>query len=71
MAVVSAEEIRQISATVNEGLMAIQKRLPHSVGCGDGNLITLINPFGERIPLLWEGCFSQDVCLFLKLLTVC
>ncbi|KAH9995749.1 hypothetical protein BJV77DRAFT_1066123 [Russula vinacea] len=54
-----ANETRQISASVNE-VLALQKRLPRSVGYGDGNLVTLVNPFGEKIPLLWEGCFSQD-----------
>jgi ribosomal protein S14 len=55
-----ADETKQISASINEGFMALQKRLPRSVGYGDGNLVTLVNPFGERLPLLWECCFSHE-----------
>jgi hypothetical protein len=42
-----------------------------SVGYGDGNLVTLVNPFGEKIPLLWEGCFSQDVRLLSESVLIC
>ena len=56
---------------MNEGFLALQKRLPRSVGYGDENLVTLINPFGEKIPLLWEGSFSQDVRLLFESLLIC
>jgi hypothetical protein len=65
-----ADETRQISASVNE-VLALQKRLPRSVGHGDGNMVTLINPFGHEIPLYWEGCFSQDVRLLSESLPIC
>jgi hypothetical protein len=54
-----ADETRQISASVNE-VLALQKRLPRSLGYGDGNSVTLINPFGERLSFSWEYCYSQD-----------
>ena len=65
-----ADETRQISASVNE-VLALQKRLPRSVGYGDANLVTLVNPFGEKISLFWEGCFSQDVRLLSESLLIC
>ena len=58
-----ADETRQRSASIRTELLALQKRLPPSVGYGDRNLVVLINPFGERLPLPLEYCFSQDVRL--------
>lgn len=56
-----ADETRQSSGSIKEGILALQKRLPPSVKHGDENTVTLINAFGERLPLFWECCFSQDV----------
>ncbi|KAF8811589.1 hypothetical protein BYT27DRAFT_7089287 [Phlegmacium glaucopus] len=55
-----ADETRQSLASTKEELLAIQKRLPRSIGYGDGNSVTVINAFGNPMTFPLEFCFSPD-----------
>ena len=44
-----------------EIILALEKRLPETIGYGDGNSVTVINAFGRPMTFPLELCFSPDV----------
>jgi hypothetical protein len=56
-----ADEAKQSSALTRQRLLALEKRLPETIGYGDGNSVTVINAFGKPMTFPLELCLSPDV----------
>jgi hypothetical protein len=59
-----ADEAKQSSALTRQRLLALEKRLPETIGYGDGNSVTVINAFGNPMTFPLELCLSPDVRFF-------
>jgi hypothetical protein len=59
-----ADEAKQSSALTRQRLLALEKRLPETIGYGDGNSVTVINAFGSSMTFPLELCLSPDVRFF-------